>query len=142
MVRLACWGEASDHFDCRPLLAVNFAHNLVNSVEIGAARSAGLVTAGTVNIGALGADLPIGEIGAHLLRIAASWVTITAAACGLEHDPVSDMQRRHQLGGHDLLAAAGAIDDGAGHRAVASTGATLRCDEVPLAAVGEADFAV
>ena len=69
--------------------------------DCSAARSAGTVTAGTVNIGALGADLPIGEIGAHLLRIAASWVTITAAACGLEHDPVSDMQRRHQLGGHE-----------------------------------------
>ena len=44
----------------------------------------------------------------------------------------------------DLMAqvAACAIDDGAGHRAVASAGTTLRRDEVPLAAVGEADFAV
>src|SRR5262249_11681439 len=106
------------------------------------APSAGTVTAGTVNIGAFGADLPIGEIGAHLLRVAASWITITAATCGLEHDPVSDMQRRHQLGGHDLLAAAGAIDDGAGHPALPSTSATLRRDEVPFAPVGEADFAV
>jgi hypothetical protein len=54
-------------------------------------RSAGIVTAGTIDIGAFGADLPIGEISAHLLRVAASRITITAAACGLEHDPVSDM---------------------------------------------------
>src|SRR5262245_3984760 len=54
-------------------------------------RSAGIVTAGTINIGAFGADLPIGEISAHLLRVAASRITITAAARGLEHDPVPDM---------------------------------------------------
>src|SRR5262249_29219651 len=124
--------------DCRPL-AFNFARNLSIPLR---SRSAGTVTGGTVNVGAFGADLPVGEIGAHLLRAAASWITITAAACGLEHDPVSDVQRRHQLGGHDLLAAAGAIDEGAGHRAVTPARATLRRDEVPLAAVGEADFAV
>src|SRR6516165_11091539 len=52
--------------------------------------SAGTVTAGTVNIGAFRADLPIGEIGAHLLCVASGWITRTAAARGLEHDPGSD----------------------------------------------------
>src|SRR5262245_22513098 len=63
----------------------------IGAASLASPRSAGIVTAGTINIGTFGADLPIGEIGAHLLRVAASRITITAAAGGLEHDPVSDM---------------------------------------------------
>src|SRR5712691_5228751 len=116
--------------------------DLVSSVAIGAVRSARTVAARTVNFDACGADLPIGEIGAHLLRIALDRIAVAATAGGLEHDPVSGLQRRHELGGHHLLAAAGTVDDGARHRAIAAAGATLGRDEVPLAAVGEADFAV
>src|SRR5262249_54101064 len=54
-------------------------------------RSAGIVTAGTINIRPCGADLPSGETSPPLLRVAARRITITAAACGLELDPVSDM---------------------------------------------------
>ena len=63
----------------------------IGASSLASPRATGIVTAGTINIGAFGADLPIGEISAHLLRVAASRITITAATCGLEHDPVSDM---------------------------------------------------
>src|SRR5262249_31355399 len=44
----------------------------IGASSLASPPSAGIVTAVTIDIGAFGADLPIGEISAHLLRVAAN----------------------------------------------------------------------
>src|SRR5262249_2193669 len=87
-------------------------------------------------------DLSAGHVEPHELGLAPWGLAVPAPTRRLEHHPVARAQGGHELGGHDLLATIGAVDDGAGRGTVLAPGAALWGDEVSLAAMCEAHLAV
>src|SRR3954454_15084210 len=89
----------------------------------------------------LGAHLAVFDIGDNALTRPLAGIAVTAATRGLDREPVARAQYGHGLRWNDVLRAIGAQDDRARHPPITAARQTLRRAEMPLATMGQGDFA-